>query len=315
MELVSLGKTGLGVSRLCFGTLTMGPLQANLPLEYGADLMVLAFNLGVNFVDTAEIYETYSYIKRAIQIFKKRPIISTKSYAYTRLDAKRSLEKALSELTVDYIDMFLLHEQESEFTLKGHREALEFYLDAKQRGLIRAVGISTHHIAAVNAASETPEIDVIHPIINKEGVGIVDGTLVEMEDAIKRAYRAGKGIYSMKALGGGGLINSYEESLKYMMDFPYVHSIAMGMQTEEEVIKNVCMFENTDAPKEVEDKLQKRRRLLHIEDWCIKCEKCARRCKQGAIKLIDGEMDIDHKKCVLCGYCTTACKNGAIKIY
>ncbi len=54
------------VSRLCFGTLTMGPLQRNMTLQEGAELLEYAAGLGVNFVDTAEIYGTYGHIAKAL---------------------------------------------------------------------------------------------------------------------------------------------------------------------------------------------------------------------------------------------------------
>lgn len=65
----------------------------------------------------------------------------------------------------------MLHEQESLLTLKGHREALKRLKQFKDEGIIRAVGISTHFIGCVNATALFPEIEVIHPIINKRESG------------------------------------------------------------------------------------------------------------------------------------------------
>jgi diketogulonate reductase-like aldo/keto reductase len=74
-----------------------------------------------NFIDTAEMYETYEHIREAIRISGKHPVVATKSYAYSKEGARASLEKARKELDLDVIDIFLLHEQESEHTLRGHR--------------------------------------------------------------------------------------------------------------------------------------------------------------------------------------------------
>jgi len=63
----------------------------------------------------------------------------------------------------------MLHEQESRLTLKGHREALEYYISMKEKGIIKAVGVSTHNVEVVEACCEMPEVDVIHPIVNKAG--------------------------------------------------------------------------------------------------------------------------------------------------
>jgi aryl-alcohol dehydrogenase-like predicted oxidoreductase len=181
MEYRVLGNTGIKVSRMCFGGLTVGPLQANLPIEVGAEVIAEAFNRGVNFIDTAQLYKTYPYIKRALEICEKKDIvIASKSYAYDEETAKKSLDEALTELNRDTIDIFLLHEQESEHTLRGHYEALKYYLKMKELGIIRAIGISTHTIRAVEAAAKMEEIDVIHPIINIKGIGIQDGSRDEM---------------------------------------------------------------------------------------------------------------------------------------
>ena len=65
-----LGETKMEVSRLCFGALTIGSLQANLPLAEGAGVIRSALSQGVNFIDTAELYDTYKYIRQAIQGFE-----------------------------------------------------------------------------------------------------------------------------------------------------------------------------------------------------------------------------------------------------
>ena len=53
MERAALGRTGIEVSRLCFGALTMSPLQRDMPPERGAELILYAYEKGVDFVDTA----------------------------------------------------------------------------------------------------------------------------------------------------------------------------------------------------------------------------------------------------------------------
>lgn len=93
----------------------------------------------------------------------------------------------------------MLHEQESLYTLRGHQEALAYLSKQKQLGRIGAVGMSTHHVAAVKAAWRFPEIQVIHPLINAGGVGIQGGTLYDMEGAVASAHNQGAGIFVTKA--------------------------------------------------------------------------------------------------------------------
>ena len=72
-----LGHTGLMVSRLCFGGLVIGPLQKNLSVEEGGEVIAEAFRLGVNFIDTADLYDTYPLIKWSMDITGSKPIFSS----------------------------------------------------------------------------------------------------------------------------------------------------------------------------------------------------------------------------------------------
>src|SRR5699024_11157257 len=167
-----------------------------------------AYDKGINFLDTAEIYDNYKYIKEALKSINREDyVISTKTYAYTKDLAKQSLEQALRELDTDYIDIFMLHEQESVHTINGHYEAIEYFIEAKKQGKIRSIGISTHRIDAAKAIKNFDEIEIIHPIVNKKGLGINDGTIHDMLKVLKELKEMGKGIYSMKPLGGGHLID------------------------------------------------------------------------------------------------------------
>ncbi len=71
MEKVLLGDTGIEVSKLCFGSLTMTPFQADLSVKEGAYLIEYAFERGINFLDTAEIYENYNYIRQALKSIRR----------------------------------------------------------------------------------------------------------------------------------------------------------------------------------------------------------------------------------------------------
>jgi aryl-alcohol dehydrogenase-like predicted oxidoreductase len=314
MQYTELGNTGLTVSKMCFGALVIGPLQVSLPAAEGARIIRAAMERGVNFIDTAELYGTYGHIREAMRGFDRRPVVASKSYAYSAQGAAESVEKARRELDSDVLDIFLLHEQESRLTLRGHREALEYYLNEREKGRIRAVGVSTHHIEVVRAICDMPEIDVIHPIVNISGIGISDGSISEMLAAVEVAWKSGKGVYSMKPLGGGNLLHSYEECMGFVLGQPYIHSIAVGMQSVEEVEMNICRFEGGIIPEELRDAIALREKRLHVDYWCEGCGKCVERCGQGALSLVNGRAVADGGRCVLCGYCGSVCPQFAIKI-
>ncbi len=313
MEYRLLGNTGLTVSRLCFGSLTIGPLQANLPLQSGAAVIRAALAAGVNFIDTAELYDNYPYIRQALG-GTSGVIVASKAYAYTYEGMAHSLERACRALDRDYIDIFMLHEQPSRLTLAGHADALGCLTDAKAKGVVRAVGVSTHTIEVVRAVADMPQVDVVHPIFNKAGIGIMDGTAAEMAAAIKVAAAAGKGVYAMKALGGGHLIADAPTAFDWVLANGDLSAVAVGMQSPEEVAYNVAVFSGRPPAPGLAEQLGRRRRRLLVEDWCAGCGRCVERCPAGALRLEDGKVVADVGRCLLCGYCGAHCPEFCLKI-
>ena len=313
MQMNVLGRSGLKVSKMCFGTLTMSPLQRDMPPEEGARLLVHAYERGVRFLDTADLYGTYPHIRLAL---KDAPdyVISTKAYCYDRETAQAALERAYRGIGRDYVDLFMLHEQESLYTLRGHEPALEYLAEQKQKGHIGAVGVSTHFAGCVRAAPRFGMIDVIHPLINAAGIGIQDGTREDMEDAIRAAREFGIGIFAMKPLGGGHLIKSSREALEYALNSPLLDAVAIGMQSIEEIDADVAAFEGDPDAWDRLEKLHHRRRCIMVHDWCEGCGRCRDRCRQKAIEIVDGRARIDDAKCVFCGYCARVCPQFCIKV-
>lgn len=308
-----LGKTGISVSRLCFGSLTLGPLQANLSPERASQLISYAYERGINFFDTAQFYRNYPHLKAGFSKLTGDVVLTSKSYAYTAEQAFSAVDEARCALNRDVIDIFMLHEQESEHTFRGHADALDALYTLKARGVLRAVGASTHHIAGVRAATKLG-LDVIHPLINLNGLGIVDGSREEMEAAIADAHEAGIGIYTMKALGGGNLFSKASECFDYALSLPFADSIAVGMQSEEEISANINYFNTRSFTSQDLSRLSQKSRKILIEDWCTGCGSCINACSQNALHLSDGRSVCNPRKCILCGYCSGHCPEWAIKI-
>ncbi|HUW65781.1 MAG TPA: aldo/keto reductase [Spirochaetia bacterium] len=314
MEYRVLGNTGLRVSRLAFGSLTIGPLQGNLPLAQGANVIREALDLGINFIDTAELYGTYPYIREAIRGRSGEVVIASKSYAYTRQDMEKSLEKARRELDRDYLDIFLLHEQESGLTIRGHAAALEFLAGAKRSGLVRAVGISTHYVQAVRDAAWLPELDVLHPLFNAAGLGIRGGTPDDMLAAVREACMAGKGIYAMKALGGGNLRCPVAEAFSFVRRHEEFASVAVGMRTVAEVRANVALFADQPVPEDVLRAVGRQERRLVADEGCTLCGTCVAVCPQKALRLGPRGPVVEEEICLHCGYCGAACPEFLLRI-
>ncbi len=339
------------VSRLAIGSLTVSGMQAALPKDKAARVLAYAFDCGINFIDTAQYYANYDLIRAALDICKtpEEVVVSTKTYAYSKETAEAAVEEARRALDRDVIDIFMLHEQESYDTLRGHREAYDYLLECRERGIIRAVGASTHHVALVKGLlrllDEGVPVDVCHPLYNKAGIGIADGSADEMGAALETAHARGIGIFGMKALGGGHLCGSAEDALRFVLEKPYIDAVAVGMQSADEVDANLRFL--TEGKFSAEDKvrLEGKHRTLHVEEYCEGCGACVKRCGEGALRLeevsataADTPNDLtsdfareagiivetvyqkyravpDDSKCVRCGYCTKVCPVFALKIY
>lgn len=313
MEYRKLGDTEITVSRLCFGSLTVAPMQKNKSLSESREIMAAALDHGVNFFDTADLYDNYAHLKQVLTM-KPDAVICTKSYDYSEDGVKKSLARALRELDRDYIDIYMLHEQESRKTFEGHYEAIRYLLKMKERGVIRAFGISTHRVEGVVDACDFPEIEVVFPLVNVTGIGIEDGSRQDMEAAIIKAKAAGKGIMGMKPLGGGNLLADKSACFDYVLGLEALDTIAFGMQSVDEVEYNVAKIEGRSIPADLEKRVAAAPKRLHISDWCEGCGACVGRCGQNALTLVDGQATVDYKKCLTCCYCASVCPLFCIKV-
>lgn len=316
MELkkTKLGKTDILVTSLCFGTLPLGPLQANISVKEGSKVIRYAILKGINFIDTAEIYQTYSHIREALKGLKEKVVIATKSTAENYKDMEKSIKKALKEMNLEYIDIFHLHAARADKNVFKEREgALRCLLDYKKKGKIRTIGVSTHSVEVVEEASSKKEIDVIFPLFNKSGMGII-GKKTSMLKAIKRAKNKGYGIYAMKVLAGGNLLNDYENALNFVKRKNLFDSISIGMINKEEVETNINFFLGKKIKLPSFSKIKKNKKIVIIP-FCKGCGSCAKICPQSAISLgKDNRAKINHKICILCGYCASACPEFYIRM-
>jgi predicted aldo/keto reductase-like oxidoreductase len=306
-----LGTTGLNVSELCFGSLSVGPAQYNLTSRAAQGVLDFAWDLGVRFYDTAELYGTYGLLKDIAA--REGAIIASRSFAFDSRGMRESLDRARKELSRDRIEIFGLHEQESGLTLKGHRDALEYLVRQREKGVIQAIAVSTHYVDCVRAAAMLDEVDVIFAILNVAGLGIRGGSRTDMENALRFAREMGKGVYIMKALGGGHLYREARKALEYARDFPHKDSVAVGLHTRSEVEFAVRVFSGERTSTESASEGESKRRLI-VEDWCEGCGECVKVCGFGALTLSDGTAQVDTSKCMLCGYCARVCPHFCLKV-
>jgi aryl-alcohol dehydrogenase-like predicted oxidoreductase len=302
-----LGNSGYTVSRLCFGVLTLGPLAAALPLSRGADLLRAALAAGVTFFDTAQYYRTYEYLARALEGWEGETVIASKSYAVSAAEMAYAVEEARIALKRDKIDIFLLHEQRDDKALLENRPALEYLLRAKARGIVGAVGVSTHDVSAARQAAALPEIDVIHAMFNLRGLGIRGGSLEDMRAALATARESGKGVYTMKAIGGGALAREAKEAVTWAFAQEEADAVAVGIKDEAELFTNIAWLEGREAEQAARIELLPRHLVCDKTPGCLHCGACIRRCPQQALALGAGGVEWSKERCLFCGYCIAAC--------
>lgn len=132
-----------------------------------------------------------------------------------------------------------------------------------------------------------------------------------MAAAIKANADAGKGVFAMKALGGGVLTGSYLEALDYVSSLEGMHSMMVGFGKKEEVDRIVEYVEGTIDRDYVPDISHKKIRIDQGD--CEGCGSCIERCPNKAIfRNENGLADIDHSVCLTCGYCAPVCPVRAI---
>jgi aryl-alcohol dehydrogenase-like predicted oxidoreductase len=237
---VTLGRTGLTVSTLCFGAGYLGGSAVA-----GARLLTRALELGVTFWDTSDDYGTHPHVARAVrEVGRGEIVIATKTYASTALGARRSVTKALRELRVEAVDILLLHAVDSVGELEGKLPALNALVKAKADGLVRAVGVSSHSREVLGRLLGLPEVDVALVVVNRIGAWMKDAAPPEMTRAVRQLYRSGRGVYGMKALGSGQVTEPGEvaSALGYAFRYPWTHAICVGITSEAELEADVARW-------------------------------------------------------------------------
>lgn len=307
MKIVRMSGTDIEVSELCFGTLTLGTIQANLSPEEGGKVIQKALDSGVTFFDTAQKYGSYPHLKVGLAGWTDKVVVASKSTEATYKDMQDAVEEALREMNLERIGIFHLHLVKSREDFLAREGALECLVDLREKGVIQAIGISAHAAAGVNAVLDCDEIDVVFPIVNRDGFGIVDGTLEDMLKASRAAKAKGKSLYDMKPLGGGHLIDEIPAAIDYARKLSLFDSISVGMKTPDEVEMNVMVFEHKSIPAWLLEKVKSAKKRLIVYDSCEKCGTCEDTCDQGAIKVGEKKAVVDHSKCILCGYCAASC--------
>lgn len=314
LKVNELGSTGLRVTQLCFGALPIGPNQLAIPIDKGAEIIGLALDSGVNFIDTAQSYKTYDYIEPALAGRRDQVVIASKSQAATYEDMEKAIKEALAALRIERIGIFHLHAARvTPEVFEQRAGAMRCLAEAKKAGIVQSVAIATHSVTTARAAADRDDIDIIMPIINVKGLGILHGTRDDMAETIRYAARQGKGLYAMKVFGGGNLLDDMRSALQYVLDIPELASMAVGMVSRSDVEANVRIFSGvTQAPGRGANLFQAK--TMNVMSFCQGCGTCVTACPNLALEVVGGKAVVDRERCLLCGYCAPVCPQFAIRV-
>jgi uncharacterized protein len=257
VKYVTLGRTGLCVSRLGLGT---DILHADgITLEDVTRVAVRAWELGINLIDTDRWYNVYPGLAAAIPHMERaRLVLVTKTYEKTREGAWGDIRYALETLGVDYLDLFLLHAVDSMEQYTEMAGALQALQEAQAQGLVRHIGLSTHAVPVMEVMAEHAEIEAVLTVLNLTGKNMHrTGTREAMERAIQCSFQAGQGVYIMKPFARGRLFDDenkdaplapeqVEQGLGYLYSFPYIHAVIPGMRSLQQVEQCVAIVERLE---------------------------------------------------------------------
>lgn len=236
---ITLGNTGIEVSRLAMGTGTSGVGgSSNQTRKLGvkglADLLYMAYDNGVRFWDSADQYGTHRHLKEGLKSVKREEVvILSKTHATTAKEMRADLDRFRQEIGTDYIDIILLHAITDPNWPKVKEAAMEVLAEAREEGIIRAHGISCHSLGALKTAAETDWVQVDLARYNQASVAMDDKFDV-VRPVLEKMKAAGKGIIGMKVFGAGRLSDRIDESLTFALHQPFIDCFTIGQESAEQ---------------------------------------------------------------------------------
>lgn len=262
MATVTLGKTGITVEKNSFGAL---PIQ-RISKEEAVKLLHKAYEHGVTFFDTARYYsDSEEKVGAAFAGMREKVYIATKTGAQNAEQFWQELHTSLEKLQTDYIDIYQFHNP-SFCPKPGDGTGLyEAALEAKEKGMIRHIGITNHrlnvaHEAVESGLYETLQFPFCYLATEKD---------IELVEACEKA---GMGFIAMKALSGGLITNS-AAAYAYLAQYENVLPI-WGVQRESELDEFLSYIEKSPVmTEEIHAVIEKDRKEL-LGEFCRGCGYC-----------------------------------------
>jgi len=125
-----------------------------------------AIDLGVNYFESARAYAgSESYYGKALKKRRKQIFLTSKSHARDKKGALDHLQQTLTNMKTDYLDLWQVHDMRTTADVQevfGPRGAIEAFVEAKAKGLVRFIGVTGHHDPLIlRTCIETFEFDTV----------------------------------------------------------------------------------------------------------------------------------------------------------
>ena len=201
-----LGRTGEKVTILGLGTAPVG--QSKPGMEKGAAVYRAALDAGINYVDTAHIYDdAEDYLGQVVPQYRDRIFLTTKAISgkpdprEAAREMQEQFEQSLRRMKTTHVDLLHIHSigDRTPSVVVAPGGPLDFVKKMKEKGLTRFIGITGHnHVPRFADLIKTGDIDVIMVALN-----FVDYHQYQFEEKILPVAREhGCGILAMKVYGG-----------------------------------------------------------------------------------------------------------------
>ena len=244
-----LGKTGLKLSRLGFGTGSKGgSIQRALGSEEFSRLIRYAYDQGIRYIDTSESYGTHTMVREAIKGLPREKLFIQSKMPGVPEKPLDVLDRYRKELGVDYIDSLLIHCAVKPDWDESRKRLVDAFEEAKNKKIIRAHGLSCHALPALTKAARLDWVDVNLVRINPQGSHI--DTPAERWDAtsdsshlpavleqVKVMRQNHHGIIGMKIIGNGDFTEpeDREKSIRFTMQSGLVDAVVIGFKSTAEI--------------------------------------------------------------------------------
>jgi len=212
-DVVALGKSGMQVTRLAFGTgSNNGYVQAALGQQAFTRLVHFAYDRGIRFFETAEAYVTPAMLGEALKgIPRDSYQLMTKVTTDKGVDPQKRFDEMRRTSQTEYFDIMLLHWQHTPDWVAATGRWQDAILDAQSKKIIRARGASVHGLPALRQVPGNKWLEVAMIRMNHNGT-VMDGpvpddgnrgNVPEVVEHVRQVKKDGMGVISMKLVGDG----------------------------------------------------------------------------------------------------------------